>query len=196
MKSCCKLGRRLFSTALSPPRIVNGSGFVRLDPTIKIEEERMVAYDKGLYYPVHLDIKSLASWGLERTPRFGFVETSGKPSRTLPYKSPYSYLSREHRYIALKICVHSSRPDTEVEALNHIFEEWDREEQVEPSARKVYDDKVIYQSRSFHRKGNLRRFALPILSDFGEARIGDLHHGLIQQDIYRAPGVILGMEWT
>jgi serine/threonine-protein kinase SRPK3 len=77
-----------------------------------------------------------------------------------------------------------------------VFEEWDREEQTEPSARKVDEDKVVYQSRPFYRKGNIRRFALPVLSDFGEARIGDLHHGIIQPDIYRAPEVILGMKWT
>ena len=77
-----------------------------------------------------------------------------------------------------------------------VFEEWDREEQTEPSARKIDGDEIIYQSRPFYRKANLRRFALPILSDLGEARIGDLHRGMIQPDIYRAPEVILGMEWT
>lgn len=37
---------------------------------------------------------------------------------------------------------------------------------------------------------------MPLLSDFGEARLGDVHNGLIQPDIYRAPEVILGMSWT
>jgi serine/threonine protein kinase len=37
---------------------------------------------------------------------------------------------------------------------------------------------------------------MPLLSDFGEARLGDVHDGLIQPDIYRAPEVILGMSWT
>lgn len=37
---------------------------------------------------------------------------------------------------------------------------------------------------------------MPILTDFGEARLGDMHEGLIQPDIYRAPEVILGMSWT
>lgn len=37
---------------------------------------------------------------------------------------------------------------------------------------------------------------MPILSDFGDARIGDVHEGLIQPDIYRAPEVILGKKWT
>lgn len=37
---------------------------------------------------------------------------------------------------------------------------------------------------------------MPLLSDFGEARIGEVHNGLVQPDIYRAPEVILGMSWT
>jgi len=57
-------------------------------------------------------------------------------------------------------------------------------------------DQIIYQSRPFRRNGNLKRFGLPILSDFGEARIGDRHQGSIQPDLYRAPEVLLGMEWT
>lgn len=57
-------------------------------------------------------------------------------------------------------------------------------------------DEVIYQSRPFRRSGNLRRFGLPVLTDFGEARIGDRHHGSIQPDLYRAPEVHLELEWT
>lgn len=57
-------------------------------------------------------------------------------------------------------------------------------------------DQISYQSRPFRRNGNLKRFGLPILSDFGEARIGDRHQGSIQPDLYRAPEVLLGMEWT
>lgn len=37
---------------------------------------------------------------------------------------------------------------------------------------------------------------MPLLSDYGEARIGDMHNGLIQADIYGAPEVILRMSWT
>ena len=48
------LGRRLLSSAPSLPRSFNASGFALLDPATKIEEERMPAYEKGLYYPVRL----------------------------------------------------------------------------------------------------------------------------------------------
>jgi len=37
---------------------------------------------------------------------------------------------------------------------------------------------------------------MPILSDFGNARIGDAQEGLIQPDLYLAPEVVLGMKWT
>lgn len=47
------LGRKLWRTQ-SLPRPVRSSGFACLDPTTKIEEERMPAYDRGLYYPVKL----------------------------------------------------------------------------------------------------------------------------------------------
>lgn len=39
-------------------------------------------------------------------------------------------------------------------------------------------------------------YGVPLLADFGEARLGDEHEGLIQPDIYRAPEVILGSRWT
>jgi serine/threonine-protein kinase SRPK3 len=49
-----QLGCRFFSNVAFPLRIVNRSGFVLLDPTIAIEEERMPAFKRGLYYPVRL----------------------------------------------------------------------------------------------------------------------------------------------
>lgn len=36
---------------------------------------------------------------------------------------------------------------------------------------------------------------LPVLCDFGEARVGDKHRGDVMPGIYRAPEVILDMEW-
>jgi hypothetical protein len=54
MNAFRQIGRKLFSSTSSLPRVVNRSGFVLLDPALNIEEERMPAYDKGLYYPVRL----------------------------------------------------------------------------------------------------------------------------------------------
>ncbi|OJJ43934.1 hypothetical protein ASPZODRAFT_145071 [Penicilliopsis zonata CBS 506.65] len=61
---------------------------------------------------------------------------------------------------------------------------------------KFVDGRVIYKSQSFGREKGHIKYGLPVLSDFGEARIGNVHTGLIQPDLYRAPGVVLGMEWT
>lgn len=77
-----------------------------------------------------------------------------------------------------------------------IFREWDASEAADPSPRKVKDDYTIYLSRPFRRKKGWSGFGMPLLSDFGEARIGEVHNGLVQPDIYRAPEVILGMSWT
>lgn len=60
-----------------------------------------------------------------------------------------------------------------------------------PTARKVLSDRTIYESRTMPIKGSS-----PILCDFGEARIGKgKHSGDIMPDLYRAPEVVLGMEW-
>ncbi|KAL1991438.1 hypothetical protein VTN49DRAFT_5430 [Thermomyces lanuginosus] len=61
-----------------------------------------------------------------------------------------------------------------------IFREWDENETSNPSPRKI----------CWHGYG------VPLLADFGEARLGDEHEGLFQPDIYRAPEVILGSRWN
>lgn len=48
------LGRGLWPRNPSPFRNVRSSGFLALDHTKKIEEERMPAYDRDLYYPVQI----------------------------------------------------------------------------------------------------------------------------------------------
>ncbi|WEW61242.1 hypothetical protein PRK78_006732 [Emydomyces testavorans] len=78
-----------------------------------------------------------------------------------------------------------------------VFMEWDTLEQTEPSPRKVIGDRIVYKSRTFQWKDDFVAFGLPLLSDFGEARIGSgEHEGLIQPNQYRAPEVLLGMKWT
>jgi serine/threonine-protein kinase SRPK3 len=75
---------------------------------------------------------------------------------------------------------------------NSIFDKWEQSEQSEPSPRKTCGGHTVYRSRLFRRKkGWSRNFGMPLLSDFDEARIGDLHSGIVQPDIFRAPEVIL-----
>ncbi|PKY08949.1 protein kinase [Aspergillus campestris IBT 28561] len=65
------------------------------------------------------------------------------------------------------------------------------DETTRPVARKVLPDHTIYFSRPMPPCTGL-----PVLSDFGEARVGsNKHRGDIMPGVYRAPEVILGMEW-
>ncbi|PMD18730.1 protein kinase [Hyaloscypha hepaticicola] len=72
-----------------------------------------------------------------------------------------------------------------------ILSQIEQDELEWPLARKVLNDRTIYFSRPMPvNKG------LPVLCDLGEARVGThMHRGDIMPGIYRAPEVILGMDW-
>ncbi|KAF1836434.1 non-specific serine/threonine protein kinase [Decorospora gaudefroyi] len=76
-----------------------------------------------------------------------------------------------------------------------ILEDFEKAEAENPSPSKVIDDtRTIYRSRKLRLPtGDL--WGQPVLCDFGEARIGDSHSGLIQPELYRAPEVLFEMEW-
>lgn len=60
-----------------------------------------------------------------------------------------------------------------------------------PIPRKVLGDRIIYVSRPLPIS-----LGTPVLCDLGEARLGtDQQQGDIMPDIYRAPEVILEMNW-
>ncbi|KAF7620965.1 hypothetical protein AFLA_006258 [Aspergillus flavus NRRL3357] len=64
-------------------------------------------------------------------------------------------------------------------------------EVADPSPRKALKDRTIYKSLGFLPKGGL-----PILADFGEARLGDQEHNEdIMPNVYRALEVILRSNW-
>lgn len=69
------------------------------------------------------------------------------------------------------------------------FEQYEAED---PLPRKDLEDRTIYLSRPMPlTKGP------PSLSDLSEARFGSAEYtGLIMPDVYRAPEVILSMEWS
>jgi hypothetical protein len=72
------------------------------------------------------------------------------------------------------------------------------EEDRQPSPRRKIDEsRTIYQSRQFRQPLKGKSFGLPILCDFGEARIGKTHESgpFVQPNIYRAPEVIFEMAW-
>ncbi|PGH34762.1 CMGC/SRPK protein kinase [[Emmonsia] crescens] len=68
----------------------------------------------------------------------------------------------------------------------------------DPSPRKQIDQsRTIYKSRRFRRPVRGNSYGLPILCDFGEARIGKMQESgpFVQPHIYRAPEIIFEMPW-
>ncbi|KAF1355821.1 non-specific serine/threonine protein kinase [Lizonia empirigonia] len=76
-----------------------------------------------------------------------------------------------------------------------ILEDFEKAEAENPSPSKVIDDtRTIYRSRKL-RLPTGALWGQPVLCDFGEARIGGSHSGLIQPELYRAPEILFEMEW-
>lgn len=74
-----------------------------------------------------------------------------------------------------------------------VFSKIEQSERDHPSPRKILDDRSIYLSH----KIPITRGA-PMISDFGAARLGvpgQKHSGDVMPGVYRAPEIILGMEW-
>lgn len=72
------------------------------------------------------------------------------------------------------------------------------EEIRQPSPRKrINETRTIYQSQQFRLPSKGKSFGLPILCDFGEARIGKIQESgpFAQPNIYRAPEIIFEMAW-
>ncbi|PYI35750.1 protein kinase [Aspergillus indologenus CBS 114.80] len=68
----------------------------------------------------------------------------------------------------------------------------------DPSPGKQIDEsRITYQSRRFRRPSAGKSYGLPILCDFGEARIGIQQESgpFVQPHIYRAPEIIFEMPW-
>ncbi|QPH09432.1 hypothetical protein C2857_000202 [Epichloe festucae Fl1] len=65
-----------------------------------------------------------------------------------------------------------------------VFETVEKSELEQPSARKLLPDRTIYLSQRLPIT-----FGLPILCDFGAARIGRTHFGDVMPAVYRAPEI-------
>ncbi|EXJ79988.1 CMGC/SRPK protein kinase [Capronia epimyces CBS 606.96] len=78
-----------------------------------------------------------------------------------------------------------------------MLERFEEAEIKEPSPRKLIDSsRTIYKSRCLPTPRD-DKYGLPILCDFGEARIGETQESgpFVQPHIYRAPEVIFEMPW-
>ena len=75
---------------------------------------------------------------------------------------------------------------------NSLFEKFERYEAESPAPRKDVGDRTIYISRPMSFSNGL-----PAISDLSEARFGDVTNSdLIMPNVYRAPEVILEMDWS
>ncbi|MCJ1281667.1 hypothetical protein MMC26_000988 [Xylographa opegraphella] len=75
-----------------------------------------------------------------------------------------------------------------------ILTDFERAEIEHPSPCKVDDDRTVYATREL---GFPKKARHPVLSDFGSARFGNaVNNDDIQPELYRAPEVILEMEWS
>ncbi len=77
-----------------------------------------------------------------------------------------------------------------------IFADYEREETLAPSVRKVItEERTIYASRPF-RRPRAHAYGVPVLCDFGEARIGAPNaYAEIQPEIYKSPEILMQFEW-
>ncbi|CEJ80100.1 hypothetical protein VHEMI00305 [[Torrubiella] hemipterigena] len=71
-----------------------------------------------------------------------------------------------------------------------ILEELEDDEITSPSARKIIANNTIHTSHFV-----LGGFGALIISDFGQAGLGERHSGNAMPVPYRAPEIILGLEW-
>ncbi|KAI0467315.1 kinase-like domain-containing protein [Xylaria cf. heliscus] len=71
-----------------------------------------------------------------------------------------------------------------------VFEELEQNEFQSPSARKVLPDRTIHVPQLMPITNGL-----PVICDFGAAKIGRKHMGDVMPNPYRAPEIIMEMEW-
>ncbi|KAF2419577.1 protein kinase [Tothia fuscella] len=71
-----------------------------------------------------------------------------------------------------------------------VLSDIEKMELEQPSHRKILPDRTIHMSHTMPITGGL-----PIICDFGSARVGTKHSGDVMPGQYRAPEVIMGMEW-
>ncbi|KAL8856069.1 MAG: hypothetical protein Q9178_007325 [Gyalolechia marmorata] len=77
-----------------------------------------------------------------------------------------------------------------------IIQKFIKAEQEQPSSRKVVNGYTVYASRAFDSP-SAESIGLPLLSDFGAAVLGDVHHDQdVQPNVYRSPEVCLQAPWS
>lgn len=77
-----------------------------------------------------------------------------------------------------------------------IFTDYEEAETREPRKRKPINEvRTIYSSRAFRRPRE-NQYGLPVLCDFGEARIGTPQaYTEIQPEVYKSPEILMQFDW-
>lgn len=77
-----------------------------------------------------------------------------------------------------------------------IFADYEQAENRRPSDRRFDNGgRTVYASRAF-RRPRANAYGLPVLCDFGEARIGvPQAYTEIQPEIYKSPEILMQFEW-
>ncbi|TPX21948.1 hypothetical protein DIZ76_015913 [Coccidioides immitis] len=97
------------STSHSPPRRFPSSGFVALDPKLKVEEEELPSYVPGDFYPVTIGEVFVERYQVVAKLGFGMSSTV--------------WLCRDlvdHQYLSLKVCASHKQQNNEIAICNHL----------------------------------------------------------------------------
>ncbi|THC93688.1 hypothetical protein EYZ11_006832 [Aspergillus tanneri] len=148
------------------------------------------------------DIKSRAKLAMGRTQPVGYARIFALPkfpTATDRELNIYEHLTKVHSTHGGQSLIHL-KTDNLMLSLedNTMLVDFAKAEAEDPSPRKQIDKcRIIYKSRSFRRPAGNKSYGLPILCDFGEARIGKKQESgpFVQPHIYRAPEIIFEMPW-
>ncbi|RJE21865.1 STYKc [Aspergillus sclerotialis] len=109
MDKLLRLGRRALSRSVESPRVFTEHSFESLDPTVKIEEEYMPAYEQGLFYPVQI--------GQVLNARYQILSKLGYGANSTVW---FCRDLLRRRYAALKVYICSAGAERQSEVLKHL----------------------------------------------------------------------------
>ncbi|KAL1872036.1 hypothetical protein VTK73DRAFT_1704 [Phialemonium thermophilum] len=128
-------------------------------------------------------------------------------SNSKPFKLPLIKVILERLLCALDFLhtsAHVTHTDITIDNImlsvedETMFADFEEAERTNPSPRKVVDSsRTIYRSRRFRPPASWENCGLPVLCDFGEARVGTTQETgpFVQPHVYRAPEIIFEMPW-
>ncbi|KAI1751061.1 protein kinase [Xylaria castorea] len=153
-----------------PVRGFPSNGFMLLSSEHTIQEESLPAYKAERFYPVRL--------GEVFKSRYQIVTKLGYGTASTIW---LCWDLEERVPLALKVCIVDRDVPEANEAKNELRDR---------TARKVLPDRTIYLPQLMPVTSEL-----PVICEFGAAKIGRKHTGDVMPNAYRAPEIILDMEW-